>query len=56
VDWVARFLDDFAWAQTVICQLEVPLDTVLWTLRTARQHSATTVLNPAPAQPVPPEI
>jgi len=34
----------------------VPLDTVLWTLRTARQHGATTVLNPAPAQPVPPEI
>ena len=56
VDWVARFLEDFAWAQVVICQLEVPLDTVLWTLRTARQHGATTVLNPAPAQPVPPEI
>ena len=56
VDWVARFLEDFAWAQVVICQLEVPLDTVLWTLRTARQHGATTVLNPAPARPVPPEI
>ena len=56
VDWVGRFLEDFAWAQVVICQLEVPLDTVLWTLRTARQHGATTVLNPAPAQPVPPEI
>jgi ribokinase len=56
VDWVARFLEDFAWAQVVICQLEVPLDTVLWTLHTARQHGATTVLNPAPAQPVPPEI
>jgi ribokinase len=56
VDWVARFREDFAWAQVVLCQLEVPLDTVLWTLRTARQHGATTVLNPAPAQPVPPEI
>ena len=56
VDWVERFLEDFAWAQVVICQLEVPLDTVLWTLRTARQHGATTILNPAPAQPVPPEI
>ena len=56
VDWVRRFPEDFAWAQVVICQLEVPLDTVLWTLRTARQHGATTVLNPAPAQPVPPEI
>jgi ribokinase len=56
VDWVARFLEDFAWAQMVICQLEVPLDTVLWTLRMARQYGATTVLNPAPAQPVPLEI
>jgi len=56
VDWVARFLEDFAWAQVVICQLEVPLDTVLWTLRTARQYGATTVLNPAPAQPVLPEL
>src|SRR5262245_61043111 len=56
VDWIARFLADFAWAQVVICQLEVPLDTVLWTLRTARQHGATTVLNPAPAQSMPPEL
>src|SRR5262245_10277898 len=56
VDWVAGFPEDFAWAQVVICQLEVPLDTVLWTLRTARQHGATTVLNPAPAQPVPAEL
>jgi ribokinase len=56
VDWVARFPEAFAWAQVVICQLEVPLDTVLWTLRTARQHGAITVLNPAPAQPVLPEL
>jgi ribokinase len=56
VNWTARFLADFAWAQVVICQLEVPLDTVLWTLRTARQYGATTVLNPAPAQPVPSEL
>jgi len=56
VDWVERFRDDFAWAQVVICQLEVPLDTVLWTLRTARQHGAATVLNPAPAQPVPSDL
>ena len=33
VDWVARFAADIAWAQVVLCQLEVPLDTVLWTLR-----------------------
>lgn len=56
VDWVARFTEAIAWAQMVICQLEVPLDTVVWTLRTARQHGAITVLNPAPAQPLPAEI
>ena len=56
VDWVARFAEAIAWAQVVVCQLEVPLDTVLWTLRTARQHGAITVLNPAPALPLPPEI
>ena len=56
VDWVARFAAHIAWAQIVMCQLEVPLDTVLWTLHTARQHGAITILNPAPAQPLPPEI
>jgi ribokinase len=56
VDWIARFAAHIAWAQIVVCQLEVPLDTVLWTLHTARQHGAITILNPAPAQPLPPEI
>ena len=56
VDWIARFAEDIAWAQIVICQLEVPLDTVVWTLQTARQHGAVTILNPAPAQPLPPEV
>jgi ribokinase len=37
----------------VLCQLEVPLDTVLWTLRTAHEQGVTTVLNPAPAQSLP---
>jgi ribokinase len=53
VDWLARFPEAFAWAQVVVCQLEVPLETVLWTLQTACQHGAMTVLNPAPAQPLP---
>ena len=56
VDWIARFAEDIAWAQIVICQLEVPLDTVVWTLQTARQHGAVTILNPAPAQALPPEV
>jgi ribokinase len=53
---VAQRLEDFTWAQMVICQLENPLETVLWTLQTARQHGVITILNPAPAQPVPAAI
>lgn len=56
VQWLSRFLADFAWAEAVLCQLEVPLETVLWTLRTARQYGAMTLLNPAPAQSLPAEI
>src|SRR5262249_33971979 len=33
-------------------QLEVPLDVVRWALETARRHGVTTVLNPAPFQPL----
>jgi ribokinase len=32
----------------VVCQMEVPADTVEWTLRRARKAGAKTVLNPAP--------
>lgn len=39
-------------ASVVVCQLEVPPDTVLETFRIARRHGATTILNPAPAVPV----
>jgi len=36
-------------AQVVICQLEVPVDTVAWTLRRARELGKQVILNPAPA-------
>ncbi|MGE3540661.1 MAG: ribokinase [Candidatus Tectimicrobiota bacterium] len=54
--WLERFRADFAWAQVVLCQLEVPLETVLWSLQTARRHGAMTILNPAPAQDLPAEL
>lgn len=41
--------DAFATAGVVLVQLESPSDTVLAVLQAARQHGATTVLNPAPA-------
>jgi len=39
-------------ADCIVLQLEVPLETVYYTLRFARQHGIRTILNPAPGQPV----
>ncbi len=41
------------WAQVLLCQLEVPIHTVEWALTSAREHGVLTILNPAPAQPLP---
>ena len=38
-----------AWAQILLCQLEIPIPTVQWALATAREHGVLTILNPAPA-------
>lgn len=48
VEHVRSRREDFAWAEVVVCQLEIPLDTVAATLDEARKHGATTILNPAP--------
>jgi ribokinase len=40
-------------AKLVVCQLEVPLETVQHTLKTARRYGCTTILNAAPAYPLP---
>ena len=45
-----------AWAEVLLCQLEVPLAVVRWALETARRHEVPTILNPAPAQPLGDEI
>jgi ribokinase len=39
-------------AQTIVLQLEVPLETVYHTLRFARARGIRTILNPAPGQPL----
>ena len=41
-----------AWAEVVLCQLETPLPVVRWGLECAKRHGVTTILNPAPAQPL----
>jgi ribokinase len=43
-------------AEVVLCQLEVPLDEVRRALVAARRAGATTILNPAPATPLPSEL
>ena len=39
-------------ADFIVLQLEIPLETVYYTMRFARQHSIRTILNPAPGQPL----
>ncbi len=48
--------ETIGWAQVVICQLEVPVPVVRWTLETARRHGVPTVLNPAPVQELSDEL
>jgi len=43
-------------AQIVICQLEVPMETTLEAFRVAKQANLLTILNPAPAAPLPDEL
>lgn len=44
--------DLLASADFIILQLEIPLDTVYYTLRFARARNVRTILNPAPGQPL----
>jgi ribokinase len=45
---VERCGADFAWAEVVVCSLEVPLAVVRRALEMARGHQVTTLVNPAP--------
>jgi ribokinase len=45
---VDRRAPDFAWAEVLVCSLEVPLATVRRALELARAHGVRTILNPAP--------
>jgi ribokinase len=56
VEMARRGEDAIAWAEVVLCQLEVPVPVVRWTLETARLHGAVTVLNPAPVQELSDEL
>jgi ribokinase len=41
------------WAKVLLLQLEIPVPSVQWALATAREHGVLSILNPAPAQPLP---
>ena len=45
-----------AGARVLLVQMEIPLETVLEALRLGRECGLTTILNPAPAAPLPPDL
>jgi ribokinase len=53
VEHLARRRDDLRWAEVVVCQLEIPVATVLFALRAARESGALALLDPAPVKPLP---
>jgi len=52
VDMVRAHEDVIAWAEVVLCQIEIPLPTVRWALEAARRRGVRTMLNPAPMRPL----
>jgi len=56
VDMVRPHEGIVAWAEVLLCQLEIPLPVVRWALETARRHGVTTILNPAPMQALGDEV
>jgi ribokinase len=55
-EMLAQRAEDFGWASVVLCQLEVPIDTVAAALEDARRRKLITVLNPAPVRPLPDDL
>jgi ribokinase len=53
---IARLDAALPGAGVLLLQLEIPLDAVLAAAPGARGHGATTILDPAPACPLPPEL
>jgi ribokinase len=43
-------------AELLMLQMEIPLDTMLWAARAARDAGIPVMLDPAPARPLPPEL
>ena len=56
VEMAAAHEESIAWAEVLLCQLEIPLPVVQWAVATARRHGVRTILNPAPFQPLPDQL
>lgn len=56
IEQVEKAADDIRSADLLIVQLEIPLETVRHALRIASEAGVATVLNPAPAHPLGPDI
>jgi ribokinase len=53
---IRRAEPHISWGQVLLAQLEIPLPTVEEALRLAKAHGLVTILNPAPAHPLPAEV
>lgn len=53
---IVRATPLIAASRVLLVQLELPLETVVAALRTARAHAVTTILNPAPFQSLPEDL
>lgn len=56
VNHVAEFAGEIRASDVVVLQNEIPAEVVAATLQIARDNSVTTILNPAPARPMDPEL
>ncbi|HBS93385.1 MAG TPA: ribokinase, partial [Firmicutes bacterium] len=48
--------DAIAQSKALMTQLEIPLETVMTALKLAKEAGVITILDPAPAQALPPEL
>lgn len=55
-DTIDRHIDLIKWADVVLMQFEIPLETVLYAAKTAKQLGKTVVINPAPICDIPNEL
>lgn len=55
-DDVERSLPIVSKASILLTQLEIPVETASYTLKLAKDHNITTILNPAPAREIEPDI